>query len=147
MLHECLAPNDVFCPWVSGRRLVSSICDMHQALKDFGTPGAATPRAIKSAMDSKTVKFLGFQQRDAHEFLGDLLDQIHEEIETPTDCPSESKVETGGEDQEDSLEVKNPVEAEPIKSTKQVKEVLPTDENFLLTLQVCLKCNSCGYER
>jgi hypothetical protein len=132
---------------VSGRRLVSSICDMQQALKDFGTPGAASPRAIKSAMDSKTVKFQGFQQRDAHEFLGDLLDQIHEEIETTKDDTNESKVETGREDKEDSLDFKNPVEAEPIKSTEEVREVLPTDENFLLTLQVCLKCNSCGYER
>ena len=43
---------------------------------------AVRPYALKQAVDAKTDKFEGTLQRDAHEFLGDLIDRMHEEIES-----------------------------------------------------------------
>lgn len=79
---------------------------------------AVDPHAVKEAMDAKTDKFLGYEQRDAHEFLSDLIDSIHEEVQS-----------------EKSMPVKAPH-----------SETSPMD-NFLLTVRVCLTCASCGYSR
>lgn len=72
---------------------------------------------LKKAMDKLTEKFSGYEQRDAHEFLSDLLDLLHEEL-------TDARIASGRMDM-----------------------ILPTDEYFRLDLDVCLTCNSCQYSR
>ena len=38
-----------------------------------------SPRELKSVIDAQTEKFRGLEQRDAHEFLSDLVNQVHDE--------------------------------------------------------------------
>lgn len=42
---------------------------------------AADPTELKAQVDILTKKFLGFDQRDAHEFIQDIIDFLHEELE------------------------------------------------------------------
>lgn len=79
--------------------------------------GYVDPSEVKKAIDKVTPKFSGYEQRDAHEFLSDLLDILHEEL-------NDAKSASGNMDL-----------------------ILPTDEFFRLDLDVCLTCNSCQYSR
>lgn len=79
--------------------------------------GYVDPSELKKEMDKVTEKFSGYEQRDAHEFLSDLLDLLHEEL-------TEARISSGKMDM-----------------------TLPTDEYFRLDLDVCLTCNSCQYSR
>lgn len=72
-------------------------------------------------MDQVSDKFEGYEQRDAHEFLSDLLDSIHEEL---------NQKEDEKEAKEDSS-----------------SKLLPTDKYFHLNVKVCLTCDNCGYSR
>eukprot|EP00985_Skeletonema_marinoi_P031452 scaffold37696_cov185-Skeletonema_marinoi.AAC.9 len=99
---------------------------------------AANPSALKKQMDVLTDKFAGYEQRDAHEFLGDLVDFLHEEL---VDSPSDEK-----DDESKKLEESNSEDAEE-KPATVVTTDLPTDEYFHLKVRVCLKCKSCGYSR
>ena len=78
--------------------------------------GAASAKPFKRVVDKLTDRFHGFQQRDAHEFLGEVIDQIHEELSPP-------------------------------KAEEPSCTAVPTDEFFRWNVQVCLKCNHCGYSR
>jgi hypothetical protein len=98
--------------------LATSLVQVAHELRDTNAPLSVRPRAIKDAMDEKTHKYQGFEQRDAHEFLSDLIDHVHEEL------TEKSK-------------------AEPSKESEQTP---PTDD-FRLVVRVCLKCTSCGYSR
>uniref|UniRef100_A0A7S4J8P6 Ubiquitin carboxyl-terminal hydrolase n=1 Tax=Odontella aurita TaxID=265563 RepID=A0A7S4J8P6_9STRA len=80
----------------------------------------ADPTVLKRAIDALTSKFTGYEQRDAHEFVSDLIDALHDEL-------SAAENAIGGDD--------------------EVKNVLPTDEYFRLNVKVCLTCDSCGYTR
>ena len=82
---------------------------------------AANPSIVKKAIDAVTDKFEGYQQRDAHEFLSDLVDRVHDELE-------EEQKEKGIE-------------------TTDTTPPFPTDEYFRMNVQVCLTCDSCGYAR
>jgi hypothetical protein len=42
---------------------------------------AVSPREVKQAVDAVTDRFSGYEQRDAHEFLSDLIDRVHDELE------------------------------------------------------------------
>eukprot|EP00984_Skeletonema_dohrnii_P016774 scaffold7511_cov72-Skeletonema_dohrnii-CCMP3373.AAC.1 len=99
---------------------------------------AANPSALKKQMDVLTDKFAGYEQRDAHEFLGDLVDFLHEEL---VDSPSDEK-----DDESKKSEESNTEDAEE-KPATVVTTDLPTDEYFHLKVRVCLKCKSCGYSR
>jgi ubiquitin C-terminal hydrolase len=110
-----------------GGRLTHSVAKVAQELLEE-QPQESTelrkvpvdPREVKEAMDAKTDKFAGYEQRDAHEFLGDLIDYIHEELEEEQ---KQSSISGNDEDQR-----------------------LPTDD-FRMTVQKVLKCESCGYSR
>ena len=70
-------------PFSHGRRLVDSVRDtflnaIHPA---EGAVGSVSAKKLKVAVDGTTDKFQGYQLRDEHEFLGHLIDEIHEEIE------------------------------------------------------------------
>jgi Ubiquitin carboxyl-terminal hydrolase len=107
------------------RKLTKSICTVYQMLQTTDPlKPAANPRPVKEAMDEKTDKFEGYEQRDAHEFLSDLIDFVHDELsETATNEVVAKGLVCDGKQDED-----------------------PTDA-FCLEVQVCLRCNSCGYSR
>jgi ubiquitin C-terminal hydrolase len=69
-------------------------------------------------MDVLTDKFAGYEQRDAHEFIADLIDFLHDELANAQEAKGE-----------------------------QLKLELPTDKYFRLDVDVCLTCNSCKYSR
>lgn len=66
-----------------GGELIQSVCGIYRELQ-CPDMMAAKPTMIKNAIDKKTDKFLGFEQRDAHEFLADLIDHMDEEIKKET---------------------------------------------------------------
>jgi hypothetical protein len=118
-------------PFSQGRRLVESFCDTFQ---DVIHPveafvGSASAKMLKFAVDSTTDKFRGYQQRDAHEFLGHLIDEVHEEIK-PKEPEKKKDDSTSSTSQSHSLD-----------------ELLPTDDYFRLNVEVHLTCKSCGYSR
>lgn len=118
-----------------GRPLVSSLWNLFQQLQERKA-GAATARDLKEAVDGRTDKFRGYQQRDANEFLGDLLDTIHETLEGTTEDDKLEKEKT-----------QDPLDNETKTKTKTDKKQLPTDDIFRLDVEVCLQCKSCGYSR
>ncbi|KAL7567704.1 hypothetical protein ACA910_012041 [Epithemia clementina (nom. ined.)] len=89
----------------------------------LASPLVLNPSRLKRAMDDKTDKFVGYEQRDAHEFLSDLLDHIHGELEQPQQAAAA---------------------AAPRKD--KVPLQLPTDD-FRLTVLVSLQCTHCHYTR
>ena len=94
---------------------------------------AANPVALKKQMDVSTDKFVGYEQRDAHEFLSDLVDYLHDELAAP--LPSEE----GGEGKSE--------ESKEGDKKGKATAVLPTDEYFHLNVRVCLECDNCKYSR
>jgi len=105
---------------------------------------AGNPVALKKQMDVLTDKFVGYEQRDAHEFLSDLVDYLHDELAAP--LPSE---EEGGGKREKAAEgnmEEGKATADDEKGTEG-KSVLPTDEYFHLNVRVCLECDNCKYSR
>jgi Ubiquitin carboxyl-terminal hydrolase len=111
-------------PFAHSRRLVESLCMTFQdVIHPFeGFAGPASAKKLKTALDSTTDKFRGYQQRDAHEFLGHLIDEVHEQIEQKR--ADDKEAEACGLD-----------------------DLLPTDDFFRLNVEVNLKCKSCGYSR
>ena len=111
-----------------GGNLANSLVDIAEQLgikpSEATNGSAVNPKAVKDAMDEKTDKFRGFEQRDAQEFLSDLVDNIHEELELGDDKQAAPQ----GEHQSDT------------------RKGSPMDD-FLLTVQVCLTCQTCGYSR
>jgi ubiquitin C-terminal hydrolase len=111
-------------------------------------PRALNPRAVKQAMDVLTDKFRGYEQRDAHEFLNDLIDSVHEELEKgPTkDAEGGNLSEAVASESGTEALVTTKEEETPAGSSPAEKARLPTDD-FRLTVEVCLECKSCGYSR
>ncbi|GAX10105.1 ubiquitin carboxyl-terminal hydrolase 26/29/37 [Fistulifera solaris] len=113
----CSLPDLIKSLRNKGGALTKSLTEVAEKLQDDRVR-AIDPRAVKEAMDMTTDKFLGYEQRDAHEFLSDLIDNIHEEVQAERPKPVQA----------------NPHEASPM-------------DDFLLTVRVCLTCASCGYSR
>mmetsp|Transcript_41363 Transcript_41363/g.86772 ORF Transcript_41363/g.86772 Transcript_41363/m.86772 type:complete len:705 (+) Transcript_41363:555-2669(+) len=126
---------------------------------------AGNPEALKRQMDALTDKFAGYEQRDAHEFLADLVDFLHDELASPPPAaaaaaPGASEVSTGKEGESSTTddnenrslaveqEEKDVGESDALAATAPREcGVLPTDDYFHLNVRVCLKCESCGYSR
>jgi ubiquitin C-terminal hydrolase len=113
------------------------------------------------------------EQRDAHEFLSDLVNFLHDELtaskSTPPLPPREEKeVDDAGvssiHDRFSPNENRHPNKvdgkvgagksstikhgfASTTTTMKGNHGDLPTDEYFQLNVRVCLKCDSCGYPR
>lgn len=122
-----------------GGALTKSLIDIAEKLRK-GPVRSVDPRAVKEAMDLKTTKFLGYEQRDAHEFLSDLIDFIHEEIqERPLEQQSTS------DDAATSPEVAS--EQSTITPFVHPRSDDSPMDSFLMTVSVCLTCSSCGYSR
>lgn len=64
-----------------GKDLSKSLVSVSNDVKDTSAIRAANPSIVKKAIDAVTDKFQGYQQRDAHEFLSDLVDRVHDELE------------------------------------------------------------------
>ncbi len=95
----------------------SKIISSSQGLMNEFTMRSVDPREVKEAIDVLTNKFMGYEQRDAHEFASALIDYIHDEL----------------------------VKITKEKEVQDV--TLPTDEYFKLDVKVCLTCDSCNYTR
>jgi Ubiquitin carboxyl-terminal hydrolase len=105
-----------------GGRLTRSLAHLSKSLQlELPSNAPVDPREVKDAMDAITDRFAGYEQRDAHEFVGELVDRIHDELE---------------EEQQKSV---------PADDHRK-SERLPTDD-FRMTIHKVLKCESCGYER
>jgi len=124
---------------------------------------AANPTALKKQMDVLTSKFAGFFQRDAHEFLSDLIDFLHDELAAEK-CDNDASKEAEGDSKpaaaagEDRIVVEEHIgssnhDPDEVKNESSAKltttnnAALPTDDFFHLKVRVCLECNSCGYSR
>jgi hypothetical protein len=118
-----------------GGKLTRSIVSVSQKLANKTDRIPVDPRDVKAAMDEKTDNFVGFEQRDAHEFLGELVEFVRDELKGK-DKKTEPEV-TSADDDGDA-----PMGDVPITS----HEPDPTDD-FCLTVEVCLKCTCCGYSR
>jgi ubiquitin C-terminal hydrolase len=101
--------------------------------------GDATP--LKTQIDVVSKDFRGNRQQDVHEFLGQLLDKVHEELEE--DDGKEDDAEMSLED--DSESTTTAAAMEDKKSHERTS--LPTDEFFYFKVRQCLECDSCGYSR
>lgn len=107
--------------------LTSSLLAVADGLSmNTGKWNSVNPSIVKEAMDKMTDKFYGYEQRDSHEFLNDLIDHLHEELE----------VEASPMDKVDNCDV----------TSKSDDMVIPTND-FCLTVRVMLKCTSCKYCR
>ena len=85
----------------------------------------ANPKELKKAIDALTDWFHGYQQQDAHEVIGYLIDALHDELVAAT---KESKA--GADTTEDTAE--NDV-------------VLPTDKYFRLEAEEQNFCTECNF--
>ena len=116
---------------------LSKLCANLLDTEDKQAPKVSSARPVKKVMDRLTNRFHGHQQRDAHEFLGELIDQIHEELSPPST----------GKEGEDKESEKSGNENESGAQDSVPRDITPTDEFFRWNVQVCLKCKSCGYSR
>lgn len=154
---------------IDGRQMPK--IDASVAKSKLSTSKAANPSALKKQMDVLTDKFVGYEQRDAHEFLSDLVDYLHEELvaeEEKAEKEIESKAgddtnekdvnaEDASSDKENddaSSAVVNAKNEETkdkedgvVKDATEANAVAPTDDYFHLKVRVCLECDSCHYSR
>lgn len=165
--------------------LTRSVTQIARRLEDRSDTLPIDPSCVKSAMDKLSDKFLGYQQRDAHEFLSDLIDNMHEEMqkesstalsrvatqetpsstheeavgtsagatqvsdETPATIPAVPCLDTtkGAETEEAKIAAEDEAEQVSMETDAESPACrLPTDD-FLLTVEVCLECDTCGYSR
>eukprot|EP00536_Pseudo-nitzschia_multiseries_P008550 jgi/Psemu1/287871/fgenesh1_pg.219_\ len=147
----------------AGHKLVGELANLYEDLFRSSEPGdrssaTVSAKGVKTVMDRLTDRFRGRQQRDAHEFLGELIDRIHEEL-----VPSSRGKESGrGNNDQDNDTGTGSFEAAcrrtdspergaacpPAgKKAATATDVEPTDEFFRWNVRVCLECKHCGYSR
>jgi len=125
-----------------GHALVTILSNLWTSLMgrtdNIGGAPAALSRPVKEKIDQLTDRFKGSQQRDSHEFLGELIDRIHDEL-------SGNEVNSN-----DNGNVMSPIASDSGKSGRKLSQdaiVEPVDEFFRWNVEVSLKCKSCGYSR
>jgi len=125
-----------------GHALVTTLSNLWTSLMgrtdNIGSAPAALSRPVKEKIDQLTDRFRGSQQRDSHEFLGELIDRIHDEL-------SGNEVNSN-----DNSNVMSPIASDSCESggkSSQDAIVEPVDEFFRWNVEVSLKCKSCGYSR
>ena len=130
-----------------GHKLTATISNLYSKIlgKNDGEENVIngttiSARPVKKVMDQLTNQFHGCQQRDAHEFLGEVIDQIHEELSPPSKGSGD---ENKSIDSNKEGKPESPIGGERLEGNK----IEPTDEYFRWNVQVCLKCKSCGYTR
>ena len=109
-------------------------------------PLVANPISVKKAMDELSDKFRGYEQRDAHEFLIEMIDSLHEELSRAKTRhkDSEKKDDRAAADQ---IGANEPGRESNENLAKKDNLVLPTDKYFRLEAKVTLTCDCCGYRR
>jgi len=102
----------------------------------------AEPRDLKKVIDALNDLFRGYEQRDAHEFIGFLVDGLHDEL-----AAAAATIATMPNKKEDKTnEVQKTVEEKP-GPDKGVDTELPTDKYFRIELNANLTCEECQYTR
>jgi hypothetical protein len=109
-----------------GSSLIESITKVAASLEESSLSTAVSPHAVKVAVDAVTDRFTGYEQRDAHEFLSDLIDRVHDELEEVRQSQKGTADDT---------------------TDKENQKPVATDDFFRMNIRACLKCDSCGYER
>lgn len=83
-----------------GRINVSNTPYLSTLLNLSASEELVDPRVVKDAIDRVTSNFIGYLQQDAHEFLTELIDRLHDELEdilSTKDCvPSQSTLASEG---------------------------------------------------
>ena len=89
----------------------------------------ANPKELKKVIDALTDLFHGYQQQDAHEAIGFIIDALHDEL---AGAAKAIKGETMSADDATS-------------GAKDVDIVLPTDKYFRLEFREQNVCIDCGF--
>jgi sentrin-specific protease 1 len=130
-----------------GHELVTALYNLWMSMKgktDQNKLGAASALNVKVVIDKLTDKFKESEQHDSHEFLGELIDRIHDELSGKKENDASSSVDSNV--MPSSTASANNDDKNGIKLS-QDEIVEPVDEFFRWNVQVCLKCKSCGYSR
>jgi len=72
-----------------GHELTTSLFQLYENLLQTENSRCASAKPVKKVVDRLTNRFHGYQQRDAHEFLGEVMDQIHEELSKDSESKSQ----------------------------------------------------------
>jgi ubiquitin C-terminal hydrolase len=128
--------------------------DAANAKSKLLTSKAANPSALKKQMDVLTDKFVGYEQRDAHEFLSDLVDFLHDELVSTKGVAEEDGYASNKENDRKMSPAKGQTSGDrkdaadqPEKHASELMQVPPTDDYFHLKVRVCLECDACQYSR
>jgi hypothetical protein len=131
---QLLCTVSEFCTRLIGKGsiITKSLAAVAKELQE-STSSSVNPCQLKDAIDAVTDRFSGNEQRDAHEFVSDLIDRVHDETE-------ETK-------QDDETNKENLLPGTNSTEKSRKASPAPADEFFRMDVQACLKCDSCGYER
>jgi len=117
--------------------LYSTLMNLYQSTgKKINKGKTLSASNLKKCIDGLSKRFVGYEQRDAHEFLSDLIDLLHEEMsrKLPQHNLKLPMLEDSNEEKESN-------------GLLEKNEVLPTDSYFCMKVKVCLTCDSCNYSR
>ena len=88
----------------------------------------ADPKDLKKAIDALTDLFHGYQQQDAHEAIGFIIDALHDELAAAAKSVK-----------------RDTISADEASGAKDVDIVLPTDKYFRVEFREQNICIDCGF--